>query len=318
MNKKEYLQELENYLNEFEFDKESISEIIEEYDMIIEEAQENNIYDESLEERIGTPKEIAKNLRKTEVFNRVKENKLVALSPFISVILFFVLGFGFGYWHPGWLVFLLIPITGILSEHKYKSKTIVSELSPFIALLVFLLIGLITDTWHPTWAIFFIIPASAILVDNNKYKIITSVSFILIPLVYVLSYYYFPFEYNWFIFLLLILPAYYGGVITFKINGKRNERLEKYSAIVLFSLVIIYLVLGTIFSIWHPLWIIFLLFPIYVIFASKKELNTSIPIVAYTPFIAVILFFVFGHFLNGYHWSWLFFLIIPMVAIIKE
>lgn len=318
MTKKEYLTKLEMYLREYDFDKDSINEIIEEYDMIIDEAQEDNIYDEDLGERIGTPKEVAKNLRKSEAFNRVKQNKLVALSPFVAIIIFFVLGFGFGYWHPGWLVFLLIPITAILSERKYKTKAIISETTPFVALLIFLLIGLITKTWHPTWTIFFIIPAGTVLVDKSEYKIITSLSFILIPGLYVLSVYYFPFEYNWLLFLLLIIPAYTGNVITFKIDGKRNKRLEKRTALVLFSLIIFYTVLGIIFTIWHPLWIIFLLFPVYIIYVSKRELKESIPIVAYTPFIALILFFLAGHFFDGYHWSWLFFLIIPMTAIIKE
>ncbi|MCF7924502.1 MAG: DUF1700 domain-containing protein [Candidatus Izimaplasma sp.] len=320
MNKNEYLKKLESYLKEYDFDDDSISEIIEEYDMIIDEAQENNIYDEVLEERIGTPKEIAKNLKNTGVFKRAKENKIVAISPFVALILFFVLGYGFGYWHPGWLVFLLIPLTAILSERKVNTKSSIIELTPFIALLIFLIIGFSLDVWHPTWTVFFIIPAVGIIGENSKHKIFTAISFILIPLVYVLSYYFFPFKYNWFIFLLLFLPIYYGRWITFKVNSERNERLEKQAGVFLFLLATTYIVLGTIFGIWHPLWVIFLLFPMYAIYASKKELNfkEKIPLVAYTPFIAAILFFLAGYFFDGYHWSWLFFLIIPITAILKE
>lgn len=37
---------------------------------------------------------------------------LVAL---LATIAYLILGFGYGYWHPGWLVFMAIPISGVIA-----------------------------------------------------------------------------------------------------------------------------------------------------------------------------------------------------------
>ncbi|MDA3932083.1 MAG: DUF1700 domain-containing protein, partial [Tenericutes bacterium] len=92
MNKNVYLEKLEYYLKEKHFDREEIDEILEDYTLTIDEAIENGVGEDVLENYLGNPKEIVNNLRRTIVIKRVKENKFVALSPFISVILFFVLG----------------------------------------------------------------------------------------------------------------------------------------------------------------------------------------------------------------------------------
>lgn len=318
MNKKEYLNELEEHLINYSFDDDAIDDIIEEYDMMIDEANED-MPGEPLEDLLGSPKEIAKNLRTTEAFKRAKNNKIVALTPFLSAIIFFILGFGFDLWHPGWLVFLLIPITGIFSVKHHKVKTYIISMMPFISLLIFLSIGLITDVWHPTWTVFLLIPASSIFAGDNERSLLNGSLFIIIPVIYLLSYYFFPFQFNWIILLLLIFPAYDGGVFIFKINGVRNKRLEGISVLVLFALAVIYGVFGSLYGIWHPLWVIFLLFPVYVMIISKHYFKESIPLVGYMPFISVIFFILAGElFDSGYQWSWLFFLLIPIVAIIQD
>jgi hypothetical protein len=44
------------------------------------------------------------------------EHKLVAFMPFISVILFFSLGFFLGWWAFSWIAFLLIPMVAIIKN----------------------------------------------------------------------------------------------------------------------------------------------------------------------------------------------------------
>ena len=43
-----------------------------------------------------------------------KKHLLVALSPFVAVIVFFTLGYFFNLWIVSWLAFLMIPILGII------------------------------------------------------------------------------------------------------------------------------------------------------------------------------------------------------------
>lgn len=319
MNKKEeYLESLEYYLKEFDFAREEREEVLDDYAIMIDEANENNETYESLEELLGSPREIVRNLRKTMVIKRVKSNKFVALSPFIATIMFFILGFGFELWHPGWLVFLLIPISGVLSSKRKSDIKTVIEVMPFIAILIFLIIGLNTGVWHPTWAVFLIIPASAMVDNRLKYRYISMAAFVLITLIYVLSVLFFPFAYNWLIMLFLFFPAYYSGFISFRINGKRNRKLELILTLTIFSSLIIFFLLGFLLDLWHPAWLVFLSIPVVSMIASAKFFNKKLPFVAVTPFIALVGFFLAGEILDGYHWSWLFFLMIPMAGILND
>ncbi|QWB99635.1 hypothetical protein KHQ88_05585 [Mycoplasmatota bacterium] len=318
MNKLEYLEKLEYYLKEKYFERDEIDEILEDYSFTIDEALDNNISEEALEEHLGNPKEIVNNMRKVMVIKRVKKNKFVALSPFISVILFFILGFGFDYWEYGWLVFLLIPMSGILSSRKHRKLTILVEIMPFISLSIFLTFGLIYDVWHPTWIIFLLIPATSIIDTKDRYKWLSFAIFIIGPLLYLSSYFYFPFDYNWFFLLLMIFPAIYSGLISIRINGVRNRKYEIIYGCLLALLAFIFVVFGSIYGIWHPLWLIFLLIPVFAIVFSSKTFNEKLNIVALSPFIAVVLFVLVGEFFSAYQWSWLFFLLIPVSGILSH
>jgi len=318
MGKEDYLERLEYYLKEKDFSKDEINEIMEDYELMIDEALEDDDNDQSLDERIGNPRDIVNQLKKTVVINRVKSNKLVAISPFIAMIVFFILGFGFDLWHPGWLAFLLIPITGILSSRRQSRINTYVEVIPFIALFIFLGIGLWLEVWHPTWVIFLLIPAVSILDSRQTYRYLSFVGFILIPIVYVLSYYYFPFSYNWMLFFLLFFPALYSGLINFRINGLRNRKLEIALGSILFLTSAIFVIIGVLTDVWHPTWLIFMVIPIGSIVISAIAMDNKIHWTAIMPFIAIIGFFLFGEFLDGYHWAWLFFLLIPMTAIVEK
>lgn len=319
MSKEKYLEKLEYYLKESSFDREEIQDILEEYTMIIDEAIDNGILEEELEEHIGQPRELVRHLRKTVVIKRVKKNRLVALSPFIAMIVFFGLGFAKGWWNVAWLAFLLIPISGIISSKRKSPMKSLIELAPLISLLIFLAIGLSFKVWRPTWVIFFIIPALSILEKRQTYRVISFIVFISLPILYVLSFYFFPFRFNWLILLAMVLPAFYSNVIfSFRINGLRDRRIEMMIGMLVLTLLTVYIVFGSLYDIWHPLWLIFLLVPVASILLSSARMNQKISLVALSPFVAITLFFLFGYFFNGYYWSWMFFFLIPMTAIIKN
>ncbi len=90
-------------------------------------------------------------------------SKIVAATPMLSLITFLLLGFCFGLWHPGWLVFLLIPVMPFLLGLKK-----LSNIYPTITAVVYLIIGFAFGWWHPGWIIFLTIPVVEIFCSKNK------------------------------------------------------------------------------------------------------------------------------------------------------
>jgi transcriptional regulator with XRE-family HTH domain len=82
----------------------------------------------------------------------------------VATIIFFVLGFAFGLWHPAWIVFLIIPLFNFFSgkngKRKSKDKKYpwLSFPYPILATIIFLLIGFIWGGWIYAWLIFLTIP----------------------------------------------------------------------------------------------------------------------------------------------------------------
>lgn len=79
--------------------------------------------------------------------------------PFAAVIsiAYWILGMMFNAWHPGWLLFLLIPIWySFISAVKKGNATIFAY--PVLVTLVFLSAGFWLDIWHPAWVLYLTIP----------------------------------------------------------------------------------------------------------------------------------------------------------------
>lgn len=92
--------------------------------------------------------------------------KLSALLPLLCTIAFFVLGFCFKLWHPGWVVFLLIPVGEIiLSMFSKKGKALVMSLTIVICFAIYMVLGLVFGLWHPGWLVFLAIPVVGVIAD---------------------------------------------------------------------------------------------------------------------------------------------------------
>ncbi|MDD2258959.1 MAG: hypothetical protein WC278_04635 [Bacilli bacterium] len=91
------------------------------------------------------------------------KKKIVSITPFISLIAFLLLGFLGGYWHPGWVVFLLIPIMPILVGEERLTFGVL-----FVS--IYLVMGIIWGMWHPWWVILLLIPVFQILFKSSKSK----------------------------------------------------------------------------------------------------------------------------------------------------
>lgn len=69
--------------------------------------------------------------------------------------LYLVLGCFFNLWHPGWLIFLTIPLYYLPRSQRSPLKLLGN---PVMVTIIYLLLGFECGLWHPGWLIFFAIP----------------------------------------------------------------------------------------------------------------------------------------------------------------
>lgn len=96
------------------------------------------------------------------------QKRLVAATPFIALIIFFTMGFGFNQWGPGALAFLLVPAMPFLVGLKKINVTF-----PLVVVIAYLIMGFGFDLWHPGWVIFLTIPVYEILVPSRRVIVVT-------------------------------------------------------------------------------------------------------------------------------------------------
>lgn len=68
---------------------------------------------------------------------------------------YLVLGACFNLWHPGWLLFLTIPLYYLPASQRSPLKLLGN---PVMITLAYLLLGFQCGLWHPGWVIFLLIP----------------------------------------------------------------------------------------------------------------------------------------------------------------
>lgn len=97
-------------------------------------------------------------------------NRFIAATPILVTIAYLIMGFEFDLWHPGWVIFILIPLMPAL----LKPRTAIRGLFPLIVVAIYLLIGFIWELWHPGWIIFLFIPVFYILFpERRKDRVVT-------------------------------------------------------------------------------------------------------------------------------------------------
>lgn len=75
----------------------------------------------------------------------------------IICIAYLIIGCVYGAWHPGWLLFLLIPVWySLLTAIEKRNAHCFAY--PVVATLVFLCMGIFGYMWHPGWVIFLTVP----------------------------------------------------------------------------------------------------------------------------------------------------------------
>lgn len=326
MRKERFLETLDEALLEEGFVKEERREIVEDYQALIEEAVERGEDVEAFIRKLGTMNEILKQLQRSRQKRSSSGEKWIAVSPFVALILFFILGLGFDAWHPGWLSFFLVPMVAILMESRGVEKWL--AVSPFLITTVFMLVGTYTGLWDPYWSLYVLIIAFALTTSDNRTIKTMSVVPLLSVVLYIVLFYTQP-QWAWWLRLLVFLPVlplvFFTNVIDVRFQGekvgvwfvfKQPTFWLGLGAFLLTSA--LYLGLVWLSGLWHPTWLIFLILPVGGLLYAQVIRKETVHLVAYMPFIALTIFFLVGHFLGGYAYSWLAFLLIPIVAILTD
>ena len=75
--------------------------------------------------------------------------------PLFTVAAYLVMGFAFGWWHPGWIIFLTIPLYYLPDSQREYTRLLGN---PIMITIIYLLLGCLCGWWHPGWLVFLLIP----------------------------------------------------------------------------------------------------------------------------------------------------------------
>lgn len=316
--KSNFLNELRTKLNECRASQKDIDEILSDYEQLYDDALNSGKTDEDIFRVLGNPDIIVQDLKNTLQTKKERniKNKIIAIMPFISLITFFLLGFYKDLWHPGWLVFLAIPISAIMLQARLKSGMI--ALMPFLSIIIFLIMGWGYGLWHVAWLVFLLIPVVAILFNTPLKKIPIAISpFITTIIFFILGFFYSLWDPAWLVF--FIIPMI--GILY-------SKSLLKIILLELAFIVAIgFYFYGLYFNeSWsHLRWIGFLIpLAISMIYGDitftfghiDDKNRKQVMMMSFISLTAIIIFIVLGLLLDAWIWAWQVFLLVPMAAII--
>lgn len=318
MRKKEYLNELFNILMEHDVDRKEVDKIIKEYEELYGEAYDYYMDDEKVIKKLGSPNEVYHVLKHDLKYRKSSQmnNKFVALSPFIALILFFAIGMGFDAYEYSWMSFLLIPISAILLNVKGRAKFI--AISPFISLVVFMILGFVWSLWHPGWLVFLLIPMTAITLEAGKDRYVALSPFVITFIYVLVSYFNQEFLiYGW---------GLYIFVLVFASIRKPFKIMDLLVILTSISALIIHWWIGLATGNFEYLWLVYIVPLLFALYSGVIKIDITFfnikkhPILFLISILMILLFIGLGFLLpnNGFSYSWVTLLVIPMCAIYSK
>lgn len=315
MDKKTYLAALFDYLKAQKVTQEDINKVTREYEDLYQEALDSGKTDDEVRELLGTPESIYKEI-KGDLEHFVDQSyKIVALMPFISLVLFFLGGYLLGGWTYSWLAFLLIPVTAILVNVKGKDKFV--ALSPFVSVSVFMGLGLGLGIWHPTWLLFLLIPMTAIFLHVDHTAKLVSLSPFVAVTAYVLTAFFYPefYQYGWAVFAIIPIAVTLTDPISIR---KIIVGISIIIAVV--AHLLLYFLTGTQ---WAFLSYAFPIVVAVVLYFNKVRLDfvrnyAKHPFLTVSAITIIIIFVAVSIIFDAWKWSWTMLLVIPMLGIYSE
>lgn len=325
--KQNYLDQLRDLLttiheeDEDQLSEEKLESLMKDYQQLYDEGLADGKSEEEIEDKLGNPEKVIAALGLHQPEKKRWQNKIVALSPFVSVVIFLAIGLIYGVWHPTWLVFLLIPVTAIILDYK-ENGHILTPLSPFVAVTAFILLGTYYDLWHPAWLVFLIIPILGILEGKEGttfyQKVLALSPFVITTFVFLV--YFDNWLIGWLYFLIIPFLALFGE--------KNLTKRFLFQGALLVS-VAGYLYLGLEMHRWDLSYYPFLL--VVILWLGQKEVLSSIlkKITQYEGIVILVSLIVFiligwlnptgwGYAPSGWSYSWLVFLLVPLFIVSKQ
>lgn len=90
------------------------------------------------------------------IFVYEKEKEAFPLG-ILAIVIYILIGILFNMWHPGWILFLLVPvISSLIGAVRSRNANLFAY--PILVTFLFLYAGLVHFLWHPAWALFLTIP----------------------------------------------------------------------------------------------------------------------------------------------------------------
>ncbi|MFA6843196.1 MAG: hypothetical protein WCR33_02235 [Bacilli bacterium] len=100
-------------------------------------------------------------------YSRSVRGKIVQATPLICTVVFLLLGFLADAWHPGWVVFIAIPIVpSLLYAFGENKKANILTILTIIITIAYVVVGTVWGIWHPTWIAFLLIPIASIFIGR--------------------------------------------------------------------------------------------------------------------------------------------------------
>lgn len=315
MKKNEYLRELKVIFKKNNVDSKETEQIIADYEELFNEGLDQGLTEEEVVLKLGKPKDVYKSLKQDLKYKMKYEGKAVGLMVFFALILFFVLGQGFGLWDYSWLSFILIPITAIIVSVKGKNKF--TGLSVFLSIIIFYVFGMEFGLWHPLWLVFLTIPITGIVVNVEKKHVLVALMPFLSIIIYILVSYIYPFFYKlgWPLFFLTPIVASF---------TKPHTKVKIWTGIILILSVALYTALSLKYDNWRLTLLVYLIPFFYALFTKQILINFPIKYLLKRPYLLALLiiiivsYFALSIIFSGWTWTWTILLFIPMLFIYAE
>lgn len=165
--------------------------------------------------------------------NKDLSGSIIGIITVLAAVVFFILGFGFDKWHPGWLVFLAIPFGAIILDMTRKkdfSGSIIGLIA-VMAAVVFFILGFIFESWSISWLVFLVIPFAAMMFDIYKrkdaYGIVGIVALLAVVAFMLMGTYLDNWYIAWLVFLLIPITAIIITIIKTAKNINQEEDQRK-------------------------------------------------------------------------------------------
>lgn len=75
----------------------------------------------------------------------------------LAIVIYIVMGACFNLWHPGWILFFLVPVISSLI-HAVRCRNANLFAYPCLVLFLYLYMGFVHFLWHPAWVLFLTVP----------------------------------------------------------------------------------------------------------------------------------------------------------------